>query len=303
MLAIDISYWTGNVSVETFRKFKEAGYELVIVGLWHGASINGHAYHQVENALVAGLHVAGYAALSGLYSPELQIGWSQAALQDDVDTNPFWSQLKFVAVDVELVGVSPQDIITAVNTVRSLGQRPIVYTARWFWLERLGNPCILQDVPLWNAFYDGDPDVDFPMFPYGCWERTIGYRAGQATHGLIGEQYIGTTTIFNTVVDVNWFDPAYVLDEEEEVALTVDEIRALIDEETSYPLLLQPEGRKEVYELVGDTIYHIENPPTFAGKDFRWDRIKVYPVSHEIWKRRVVYPAGVPITLLLPGVS
>src|SRR3990167_3108193 len=85
----------------------------------------------------------------------------------------------------------------------ALGARPIIYTSynAWTTLVIPKNPPRPPGVPLWNAWWDGDPDFDFPSRPFGAWLPAE----------VIGEQWSGGTTVCGTFVDRNEFVDGLVL--------------------------------------------------------------------------------------------
>ena len=169
---------------------KNAGIELIIPGAWHGDAhgINPHCKDDLRLAREAGLHTATYTVLD---SPQgtTAAGAVQKARQVCGEE---WDHLSFVAVDVEVSGITIPEIAKAIIEVERTGQRAIIYSARWFWHDRFDNPDNFKDVPLWSADYDGDPTLDFPR-PYGGWTE------------LVGKQYSGTTTFAGVEMDRNSF--------------------------------------------------------------------------------------------------
>src|SRR3972149_5176193 len=79
------------------------------------------------------------------------------------------------------------------NTAAGRGA-DVLYTARWFWTGHMGDSkdARWRRFKLWNAYYDGDPDIDFASAPYG---------PGAASE-LVGEQYQGTTQLGGASVDL-----------------------------------------------------------------------------------------------------
>ena len=172
---------------------KNAGIGLIIPGAWHGDAhgINPRCKDDLRLAREAGLHTATYTVLD---SPQgtTAAGAVQKARQVCGEE---WEHLSFVAVDVEVTGITIPEIATALTEVERMGQRPIIYTAYWFWHDRFGNPDNFKDVPLWNAYYDKDPDFDFAHLPYGGW----------TVDDVVGTQYEGTTTFAGVEMDRNSF--------------------------------------------------------------------------------------------------
>lgn len=183
MKILDVSRQSTGFAIteDQFRRAKADGYGGVIVGLHDGVLANPYAGETLANARRAGLLTGGYAALAAVgpaaHNPGLVIGGAR-----DAAGQTEWAMLSFVSVDCELDGITTDDVRTATNLVLTLRQRPVIYTAYWWWVGHFGNPTNFSDLPLWCAFYDGDPDYDFPAKPFGGWTVDI------------GEQYLGTQT-------------------------------------------------------------------------------------------------------------
>lgn len=183
--------YAARIHESTFQQFKVAGYAVhvqnvwtVIAGRWHSTPV---AVPNLRDAIAAGVTPAAYCAVvtDGAWS----VDQARAAVGD------LWPQLSFLALDIEVDGTTTAAIREAVERTQQLGQRPVIYTAHWFWHGRLGNPGGFTDVPLWNAYYDDDPDMDFGRLPYGGW----------TTDQVVGEQYSRTKHLFGVEVDLNWF--------------------------------------------------------------------------------------------------
>ena len=112
---VDVSVYSklGPITVQEFADFKNLGYSGVVVGSWHGNSINMFCYRDLRNALQAGLKVATYIAIVPGKPIEYQI---QAAYNICNAEAPFlWDQLRFVTVDVEIEGISVEEVQTALT--------------------------------------------------------------------------------------------------------------------------------------------------------------------------------------------
>lgn len=64
-------------------------------------------------------------------------------------------------------------IRAAADECRTLGVRPGIYTARWWWREHMDNTREFADLPLWAAEYDDNPDVE-DVTLFGGWARACG---------------------------------------------------------------------------------------------------------------------------------
>lgn len=77
-----------------------------------------------------------------------------------------------------------------------------LYTGGWWWKPNMGNSARFSHLPLWNSYYDDNPDES--GLPYGGWQ-----------HSAV-EQYAGTTTLGGMSVDLNYDSTL----EEEEMGMT-----------------------------------------------------------------------------------
>jgi len=199
MLAIDISMYQGHPGPDWWQQLRSDGWELAIVGSWHGLSPNQHAEQNLKEAKAAGLRTATYIALNSGAGRESVRKGKRAC-------GSAWADLAFVAIDCETDGITKTIISEAEAEVRNENLRPIIYTAGWWWRDRFGDPDDFKHLPLWNADYDQVPARDFPS-PYGGW----------ALSDLKGKQYDGSTRqrhpmLFGVEVDKNNFDGDWVLE-------------------------------------------------------------------------------------------
>lgn len=200
MKAIDYSaFSTGRkaVPVATFQKirsmFPSGDMLLNIPGGWHGQSGYLQARQSIVNARDAGFtRHATYTAINMLPG-RTSVERAQQAVGNE------WENLSFIGIDVELA-TTPDIIREACETAQKMGVRPVIYTAKWAWNQFMADTTDFKDLPLWNAFYDNDPDIDFPRFPFGGW----------VLEKLCGEQYTNTTNIDGNGFDFNWFSDAFV---------------------------------------------------------------------------------------------
>lgn len=201
MKGIDYSLFsTGNkpVPVATFQKIRKMlppDMLLNIPGAWHGGSRHTAARQSLANGRDAGFIYSGtYTALNTLPG-SFSIEWAQQVVGPTE-----WDKLSFIALDVELQ-TTPDIVYGAIETAKAMGVRPIIYSARWAWERFMANTREFAQYPLWNAFYDSDPDVDFLRNPFGGWQLSE----------LVGEQYTNTTNIDGFGFDFNFFTDDKVL--------------------------------------------------------------------------------------------
>lgn len=197
MKAFDLSrYSTGNkpvsdVDILTLRDTYRC--QLGVVGLWHGLEAYDAAHKTLVGIRSAGMLTAGYIALSPSRGGAEQVALGKAIAGDE------WPALNFVAIDVEVDGVTVPQIREALDAVQSAGQRPIVYTAKWYWTGPFGDSTAFANYPLWDAYYDNDPTPAF-NHPYGGWTMA----------SLVGDQFTNTTNVGSIAVDFNIFSDDFV---------------------------------------------------------------------------------------------
>ncbi len=187
--ALDVSYGAEDITPEWCEKRIAEGYTHLGVNLWAGIDPMPHANRALRHWRGAGGKTIGYFALNshrnGIDHAEMARGSAGGE----------WQHLEYVAVDCEVDGITVRQIQEAVDAVVALGGKPIIYTAYWWWKLQFGDPQDFKHLPLWNAIYDGDPDLDFSNYPYGGW----------TTNSVIMEQYQGTTDLDGVAVDLNVF--------------------------------------------------------------------------------------------------
>jgi len=197
MKAIDVSIYSGEISVDQWRKVKADGYDLAIVGLFHGRSVNPYAAQQMRTAHEAGMLLAGYVLLAPWMgwtgTEQVQLGMAQ------IDSR-LRAPIEFIAVDCEIDGITEGMILEALMSVEDHNLRPIIYTGWWWWYGHFNDSRAFPYIPLWAADYDGEANLDTRM--YGGWTKAV------------GKQYAGTTMLHGVNCDLNFFDDAFVKEEE-----------------------------------------------------------------------------------------
>lgn len=195
------------ITREDHRRMRDQyGGRVFVQCLWTGgfennAGIRAVAEANLSDADAEGVVPAGYANTSPIYG---SVKWwtpSVTLAETKKNAGGAWSGLTVVSNDVEIRGVTERCVRETQALLKGEGKRVPYYTAQWFWSGVLGNPqwpWLLED-PLWNAYYDKDPDIDFRQAPYGPWSQAH----------VIGEQYQGTTGIGGDDFDLNFFDLDY----------------------------------------------------------------------------------------------
>jgi GH25 family lysozyme M1 (1,4-beta-N-acetylmuramidase) len=207
-VGIDVSSYSGPISVEQFQALRSLGYEFVIVQAWDGTTRNPHASSQIANALRAGMQVAAYCLLKYDPTPNgaQQVDEAIRAIGNDLIRN-----LSFLAIDVEL----PQDwrletnpilrIDNAIRRVREWNLRHVIYTSENNWIRITNNSVEFNGIPLWEARWPNVVNWGFfreqPRF--GGRSRRVGWQ-------FQGDVYLTTTEPYNLLVDLNVFDRSFL---------------------------------------------------------------------------------------------
>lgn len=163
---LDVANWQGALSPEWFREWATLGYGGLIVQAVAGLDGRSFTRHQLGLAQEMGWEIAGYAWVHAGQAHDSRGFRNRLALFDGFP-------LDFLAVDVEDLQLRPEDVEASLELGDDyLGEQTWVYSSRgvfarlgWLHLERWG------DRRLWDANYDGVPDVDQGFHPYGGWTR------------------------------------------------------------------------------------------------------------------------------------
>ena len=176
---------------------KRRGCGLAIVGAWHGTHGNPRCQDSLASAKAVGLELGTYAVLNGALGDET-IRHAKFVCGSQ------WEAIRFVALDLELDGVTFETISSAAAMVASEGKQVCIYSAAWFWTPQahLGNPTWGADLglKLWDADYTRKPALVLPE-PYGGWTDC----------DVIGHQFQDSNTRMGLNCDLSVFDMGWVL--------------------------------------------------------------------------------------------
>lgn len=202
---VDMSRWGGELTAEEAAAMKAAGIATVIVASGPGG-YGLMARQQGEAAVAAGLGLEAYTYLEFESDPEWWVREALAPL-DELPVARWW-------LDVEDTehgrSWTPEQRIAyvqrALDAFAAAGVFAHVYSGGWYWRPYMGNTDAFarQGRKLWNAWYDGDPDID--SLPYGGW----------AAAAVAIEQFEGTSLVCGQSVDKNWL---YFMEEGEDMEL------------------------------------------------------------------------------------
>lgn len=202
---VDMSRWGGELTAEEATAMKAAGIATVIVASGPGG-YGLMARQQGETAVAAGLRLEAYTYLEFESDPEWWVRQALVRLDglpvarwwmdvEDTDHGRDWTPEQRIAY-----------VQSALDAFASAGAFAHIYSGGWYWRPYMGNTDVFarQGRQLWNAWYDGDPDID--GLPYGGWTAA----------DVAIEQFEGTSIVCGQSVDKNW---VYFREEEEDMEL------------------------------------------------------------------------------------
>jgi lysozyme len=149
----------------------------IIMGAYHFLTFEVSAQAQADNFLACGIDFSA----PGVLPPVLDVEW-----QVPDSLNPYILQNK--AACIALISDWLQIIAT------QTGRTPMIYTARTFWYEYLGNPTGFGNYPLWIASYQSTPPGLPPGWTdYAFWQFSEkGTVAGPAGGDIDWDQFNGS---------------------------------------------------------------------------------------------------------------
>lgn len=191
----------------------------------------GYRVESLRNAQCQGLRTGAYIAIGSDLRGAEYVDMARRGVPDDI-----WDALEFVAVDVEVPGIIEDQIWGALGRLRELNtdwddswgliSQAGIYTTYNAWMNyvRPSNPKSFSNagVWLWNALWDGDPDVDFTGLPFGGWHPSQ----------VLMEQWSGGTNVCGQFVDRNTVVHPEILDlpkEEDMPTAEYEELTERID--------------------------------------------------------------------------
>jgi len=193
--SVDMSRWGGALTEDEAKAIWDLGVSNIKVGDgWSGPGGSGEWARQQATAWLdvnqgRGGTLDAYIYLYMAGDPIQQVKNAFDTLHG-LPVRMWWLD----AEDLESPALSPADregfLSTAEATVAKLGGTAGIYTGRWWWIPNMANSTLFSDLPLWNSYYDKDPDED--GLPYGGWE-----------HSAV-EQYDDTQYVGGQSVDVNY---------------------------------------------------------------------------------------------------
>lgn len=189
---IDMSKWGGDFTAAEAACCAAAGVRTVIIGTGPGG-YSTNVLLQADDVVAAGLRLEAYTFLEWGFDERAWIDAGWEAL------GAFRPHVRRIWIDVEDTSPGPKMaeraayVWSAVARARErYGVEVGIYSGGWYWRPQMADTAAFAHLPLWNSYYDGDPDID--GLPYGGWSA--------ATVAI--EQFQGTTDLCGQSVDLNW---------------------------------------------------------------------------------------------------
>lgn len=202
---VDMSRWGGELTADEAAAMKAAGIATVIIASGPGG-YGLMAGQQAGTTLAAGLRLEAYTYLEFESEPEWWVREALARL-DGLPVARWWLDVEDTEQGVDW---TPDRRIAyvqrALDAFAAAGVFAHVHSGGWYWRPYMGNTDAFarQGRKLWNAWYDGDPDID--GLPYGGWTAA----------DVAIEQFAGTSLVCGQSVDKNWL---YFTEEGEDMEL------------------------------------------------------------------------------------
>ncbi len=188
--AVDASY--DQLTVDEANCLNQNSWPVYVQCLWTAVEQPGPRVISLRTAKNAGLQIAGYISLNSRGWGANHVTAARQGIPDDL-----WDAMEFVAIDVELAGITETQIFNALLAVDALGKKTTVYTSWHAWHDLVipRNPTSISAAgySLWNALWDKNPDFDFPTLRYGGWKD----------NQVFMEQWSGGTNVCGQFVDRN----------------------------------------------------------------------------------------------------
>jgi len=181
---IDVSAYGGSIPIYKLQTAKDLGVRGVCVqaygGSPDGVKPNPYCKDTLRDSLAVGLVVAAY-----VWPPnQWQVGLNNC--------DPYIADLNFYALDVESGAAVSRAHVDGVKAYA----RPVIYTSMSQWQNIMWSSDF-ADVALWDARYDGVPDLG-NFQAYGGWTSRM------------GKQYAGTSDVAGISCDLNVFSDEWI---------------------------------------------------------------------------------------------
>ncbi|MFQ5938209.1 MAG: GH25 family lysozyme, partial [Acidiferrobacterales bacterium] len=171
--AVDISFWSGNISGSEVACWRDNGIRHVVAGTQNPQI----ARQQLETAVTGGMTVDAYVVLYWDFDIANQV---QAAL---ATINGLPVQRLWLDVEKPRGNWSATQLIHKIEQgVSACGPMPCgIYTRKVWWRDNVANTSAFSNLPIWYAYYDGQSEFEDwygPLFwyegPFGGWSDPTG---------------------------------------------------------------------------------------------------------------------------------
>ncbi len=183
-LAVDISNYQGNVSQQTFERWRDEGVRTVICGTDGSQQFPVAFPAQVERARAAGLTTEAYVYL--YFSQGADGVVRRTSLKLDMVAHVGGIHCIWLDCEDTTSGLPPATLVgiiaAARDAVLARGFECGIYTGRWWWEPYTANDRGFWDRPLWLAQYNGVQTLD--MEPLGGWTEL--HRKQYTDKGSLG---------------------------------------------------------------------------------------------------------------------
>ena len=188
-----------------FEQFEMCGFKALCYRLHGGWGLDRHAIDNLTLANRLRFPVSAYIWITrGNGQKNVVDGYQHIG-------HELWGNLAHVAIDCEeRPGYEsetpiPQDIQEAIYNVEALRQKPVIYTAPYFWRDKMGNPTDFSRYSLWCSSWTAGggkhgpipPDLRPRPFAFGGWKD------------FSARQYAGDYTDAGILVDANICEPEF----------------------------------------------------------------------------------------------
>jgi GH25 family lysozyme M1 (1,4-beta-N-acetylmuramidase) len=194
---IDISNWQGEITPDIARCFAQSVDIVVVRASLESMTLVGRAQRQIAACQAAGLEVHAYVWMYPSWDPVKTIR-DATREYGSFDIRWWWVDAEEVQ-DKADPARNAYCLRTMLDELRAAGRQSGVYTGAWWWNDPQymdGSTNFATD-PLWVAFYDGQPGLNF--VPFGGWTRCHG-KQWSGTSSLCGISPIDRDTFDETLL-------------------------------------------------------------------------------------------------------
>ncbi len=192
--AVDASF--DQLTLAEAQCLKDKSWPVYWQCLWTGSEQPGPRVISLRTAQQTGLLLGGYISLTSAHTGAWHVASGRAGVPDDL-----WGAMDFVAIDIELRGITIPNILQAIDAVEALGKKATLYTSYNAWVNYVipGNsPAVsARGIPLCNALWDKNPDFDFPTLRFGGWTDDQVFMEQWSGGTYVCGQFVDRNTIVN----------------------------------------------------------------------------------------------------------